>query len=75
MTRMTGPDCAVMCNLINKYTNTHTHKTEPGRFDGVTVEALCQRTSRKLDVSRDLCLFRVGGVGDDGGRERRETNP
>ena len=22
MTRMTGPDCAVMCNLIN----THTHK-------------------------------------------------
>ena len=23
MTRMTGPDCAVMCNLIN--TNTHTH--------------------------------------------------
>ena len=26
MTRMTGPDCAVMCNLIN----THTH-TEGGR--------------------------------------------
>ena len=23
MTRMTGPDCAVMCNLIN----THTHKS------------------------------------------------
>ena len=23
MTRMTGPDCAVMCNLIN--TQTHTH--------------------------------------------------
>ena len=29
--RMTGPDCAVMCNLINthvqfnKYTHTHTH--------------------------------------------------
>ena len=21
--RMTGPDCAVMCNLINKYTRTH----------------------------------------------------
>ena len=25
MTRMTGPDCAVMCNLINTYTHTHTH--------------------------------------------------
>ena len=29
MTRMTGPDCVVMCNLINththKYTHTHTH--------------------------------------------------
>ena len=24
MTRTTGPDCAVMCNLIN--THTHTHK-------------------------------------------------
>ena len=22
MTRMTGPDCAVMCNLINKHTHT-----------------------------------------------------
>ena len=28
MTRMTGPDCAVMCNLINthKHTNTQTHQ-------------------------------------------------
>ena len=25
MTRMTGPDFAVMCNLINIYTHTHTH--------------------------------------------------
>ena len=25
MTRMTRPDCAVMCNLIN--THTHTHKS------------------------------------------------
>ena len=23
--RMTGPDCAVMCNLINTHTHTHTH--------------------------------------------------
>ena len=25
MTRMTGPDCAVMCNLINTHTHTHIH--------------------------------------------------
>ena len=25
MTRMTRPDCAVMCNLINTHTHTHTH--------------------------------------------------
>ena len=25
MTRMAGPDCAVMCNLINIHTYTHTH--------------------------------------------------
>ena len=24
MTRMTGPDCAVMCNLINTHTHRHT---------------------------------------------------
>ena len=24
MTRMTGPDCAVMCNLINTHKHTHT---------------------------------------------------
>ena len=29
MTRMTGPDCVVMCNLINTHTHTHTH-TETG---------------------------------------------
>ena len=28
MTRMTGPDCAVMCNLINTHTHTHTHPWE-----------------------------------------------
>ena len=25
MTRMTGPDCVVMCNLINTYIHTHIH--------------------------------------------------
>ena len=26
MTRMTGPDCAVMCNLINTHTHIHRDK-------------------------------------------------
>ena len=25
MTRMTGPDCVVMCNLINTYIHTYVH--------------------------------------------------
>ena len=31
MTRMTGPDCVVMCNLINKYI--HTYVLIPPRED------------------------------------------
>ena len=38
MTRMTGPDCVVMCNLINTHTHinfvrthTHAHKTSPDK--------------------------------------------
>ena len=37
MTRMTRPDCAVMCNLINTHThtlNTHTHLVEAGAGGG-----------------------------------------
>ena len=30
MTGMIGPDCAVMCNLINTHTHTHTHKRKQG---------------------------------------------
>ena len=26
MTRMTGPDCVVMCNLINTYIHTYIHR-------------------------------------------------
>ena len=34
MARMTGPDCAVMCNLINTHTHTHTHTHTPfGRIN------------------------------------------
>ena len=33
MTRMTGPDCAVMCNIIN--THTHTHRNRKIAVDAV----------------------------------------
>ena len=35
MTRMTGPDCAVMCNLINTHTHTHTQKKSKTVVDAV----------------------------------------
>ena len=36
MTRMTGPDCVVMCNLINTHTHTHTHTHTQTHTLGVT---------------------------------------
>ena len=36
MTRMTGPDCVVMCNLINTYIHTYIHTYMGGaRFLGL----------------------------------------
>ena len=35
MTRMTGPDCVVMCNLINTHTHTHTHTRKKCRKERV----------------------------------------
>ena len=32
MTRMTGSDCAVMCNLINTHTHTHAPASDPRFF-------------------------------------------
>ena len=43
MTGMTGPDCAVMCNLINTHTHTHTHTLaeyfQPWGWYGVVVSS------------------------------------
>ena len=38
MTRMTGPDCAVMCNLINihTYIHTYTHRRKVKQDEGHT---------------------------------------
>ena len=43
MTRMTRPDCAVMCNLINTHTHTNTHRrVEEG-----------QKSARNLKIAVD----------------------
>ena len=39
MTRTTGPDCAVMCNLINTHTHTDTHTPQPEAY---TTRIFCQ---------------------------------
>ena len=41
MTRMTGPDCAVMCNLINTHTHTQGSKHKALRVQLRTVERDC----------------------------------
>ena len=39
MTRMTGPDCVVMCNLINTYIHTYIH-TYSARNLKIAVDAV-----------------------------------
>ena len=53
MTRMTGPDCAVTCNLINTHTHTHTMK------EGRKRVALCMCIIFTLHVfgKREICLL------------------
>ena len=51
MTRMTGPDCAVMCNLLNKHThkvhNTNMHLEEKKERTG-------QKTNKQKDIKKHL---------------------
>ena len=57
MTRMTGPDCVVMCNLKNTNTHTHTH----------TVQGICVETfSREHSFSTlRLNLVLTRGISPD----------
>ena len=56
MTRMTGPDCAVMCNLIN--THTHTHYFQPWGQYGVAVSGGVEIwRSQQHRVSKRAALF------------------
>ena len=82
MTRMTGPDCAVLRNLMNIYTHTHTHKhtnmqththTNTHTHKHTTPRGLAgipqQRTTALVAVvaSRVACSHRKGRGGGGGG--------
>ena len=58
MTRMTGPDCVVMCNLINTYIHTYIH-TEGGR------------EAKKRKKPSNSCRRRAGNGGDMGGKRKK----
>ena len=62
MTRMTGPDCAVMCNLINIHTYIDTYittSTDINHVDSVRFSSRCctlRRTHTSADAIRILCI-------------------
>ena len=76
MTRMPGPDCAVMCNLIN--THTHAHINIYTQRKIVEDQALTFRTRHYL-CRQDVALARRWGTeGEQGmrdGRRQKVTEP
>ena len=46
MTRMTGPDCAVMCILINTHTRTHTRTIQMTRYISIRDVVVNNNASR-----------------------------
>ena len=65
MTRMTGPDCVVMCNLINTHTHTHTHthtcmlwNERAGRLTGQSLGPLVANRVDLGSFSSRCCTFR-----------------
>ena len=60
MTRMTGPDCAVMCNVINTHTHTHTQINTHTHFNKY-IHTHTRRTARpspnsNATVNREIPL-------------------
>ena len=51
MTRMTGPDCVVMCNLINTHTHTHANENRIGEGG---------RGTKKRKKPQNSCRHRAG---------------
>ena len=60
MTRMTGPDCVVMCNLINTYIHTYIHT-----YISLSIEmSRLTRDGTAEPVSRDQILRHARGQGN-----------
>ena len=58
MTRMTRPDCAVMCNLINTHTHTHTILGDESIIIGVlSAEGVRDHTCTR--IIRVIIFFQV----------------
>ena len=64
MTRMTGPDCAVMCNLINTHTHTHiythTHTEYELECRNGIVLILRRDTQRSFGIARRSSHPKIG---------------
>ena len=58
MTRMTGPDCVVMCNLINTYIHTYVHITD-NYITGSLFEYLGTRHLGPTRTTRDTVVFQI----------------
>ena len=72
MARMIGPDCAVMCNLINTHTHTHTHTHNTHNLINTHTHTYTGRSERGRgrDWSRGRERRRSRGRGWQRGRER-----
>ena len=59
MTRMTGPDCAVMCNLMNTHTHTYTRRInasgiELTRMTGPDCAVMCNLINTHTNTHTNL---------------------
>ena len=52
MTRMTGPDCVVMCNLINTHTHTYMNFSGANRDRDISIFPVQLTTSRIGNLTR-----------------------
>ena len=60
MTRMAGPDCAVMRNLIN--THTHTRRQKSARNRQIVVDAVRETGEARVESENKCRKERVGSV-------------
>ena len=74
MTRMTRPDCAVMCNLINTHTHTDTHRAGGGEGRGRGRGGGGRRGHRGGGVRQQEQLEDPLATQSDGGMELSQTN-